>query len=415
MTSTHADWLAAESRRLIDFARGSLHPAGGFAFLDERGLPELDKPVETWLTGRMTHVFALGSLLGEPDCDRFVDHGVAALLGRLRDATNGGWHSGVDSTGAASSARKETYQHAFVVLAASSALAAGRPRAAELLGLALADLDIHFWDRAQAAHAESFATDWSDPEAYRGANSNMHTVEALMAASDATGDPQWRERALAIADRVVNDVTRAHDWRLVEHFDEHWNALPDYNLDNKADQFRPYGLTIGHWLEWSRLLLHLEAGLDNPPSWLAEGARALFDNALAQGWSVDGADGFVYTIDWSGAPVVRERMHWVVTEGIAAAAAMSARFGEQRDADTYNMLWVYAERYLIDREHGSWHHELDPHNVPAATVWPGKPDIYHALQCVLTPRLPLVPALSVALGAGELDMVTPPRGPVGAS
>ncbi|WP_344931743.1 AGE family epimerase/isomerase [Saccharopolyspora gregorii] len=41
----------------------------------------------------------------------------------------------------------------------------------------------------------------------------------------------------------------------------------------------------------------------------------------------------------------------------------------------------------MDRELGSWRHELDEHNRPAATVWEGKPDLYHAYQATLLPRL----------------------------
>ena len=36
--------------------------------------------------------------------------------------------------------------------------------------------------------------------------------------------------------------------------------------------FQPYGAT-GHGLEWSRLLLHLEASLADPPDWLLPAAR----------------------------------------------------------------------------------------------------------------------------------------------
>ncbi|MCU1675371.1 MAG: N-acyl-D-glucosamine 2-epimerase [Frankiales bacterium] len=409
--AAHVAWLGDETRRLLDFARGSLHPTGGFARLDDTGNPQLQLPVETWITGRMTHVFAIGSLLGEPDTARLVDHGVTSLLDWQRDAANGGWHSSVDGAGGATTDRKEAYQHAFVILAAASAVAAGRPRADELLQKALTDYDEHFWEPAHGAFQESFATDWSDPEDYRGANSNMHAVEALLAAYDATGDAKWRDRALSIARLVVEKIARAFDWRIVEHFDVQWQPLPDYNIDSPSDPFRPYALTVGHWLEWSRLMLHLEAALDEPPTWLAEAARSLFDNSMRYGWSADGADGFVYTVDWSNEPVVRTRMHWVAAEGIAVAAALHTRFGDQRYADVYAELWDYSRRHLLDVEHGSWHHELDEQNRPIAVVWPGKPDVYHAFQATLIPRLPLAPTLSAALRAGRLDTVEPPAGP----
>jgi mannose/cellobiose epimerase-like protein (N-acyl-D-glucosamine 2-epimerase family) len=408
--SDHVDWLAGETRRLLEFARGSLHPAGGFAFLDDRGVPQFDRPVETWLTARMTHVFAIGSLLGEPDCERYVEAGVGALRGRLHDGINGGWHSGVAVGGAPTQPRKEAYQHAFVVLAASSAQLAGIAAAEELLDEALAVVDRHFWDERAGALAESFAADWSDAEPYRGANSNMHAVEALLAAYDATGDDRWRERALSIASRVIDVGARGFDWRVAEHFDADWQPLPDYNADNKPDQFRPYGLTIGHWLEWSRLLLHLEAATPDAPVWLGEAAAALFANAVRVGWAVDGADGFVYTVDWEGTPVVRARMHWVLAEGIGAAAALHERFGTPVYAERYVQWWAYAQRYLLDLEFGSWHHELDAVNMPASTVWAGKPDVYHAFQATLLPRLPLAPTLTAAVARGMLGTVTPPAG-----
>ena len=93
-------------------------------------------------------------------------------------------------------------------------------------------------------------------------------------------------------------------------------------------------------------------------------------------------------------------MHWVLAEGFAAAAALHQRTGEQRYADHARTWWAYAERHLIDREHGSWHHQLDAQNQVIGTVWPGKPDLYHAVQATLIPRLPLAPGLAAALAAG---------------
>ena len=58
---------------------------------------------------------------------------------------------------------------------------------------------------------------------------------------------------------------------------------------------------------------------------------------------------------------------------------------------------AFAERHLIDRERGGWRHELDPQNRPAARTWQGKPDVYHALQATLIPRLPLAPSLAASL------------------
>ena len=64
--NTDFSWLETEGDRLLSFARGAVHPDGGFAWLDEAGRPELDRPVELWITCRMTHVFALAHLMGRP-------------------------------------------------------------------------------------------------------------------------------------------------------------------------------------------------------------------------------------------------------------------------------------------------------------------------------------------------------------
>ncbi len=118
---------------------------------------------------------------------------------------------------------------------------------------------------------------------------------------------------------------------------------------------------------------------------------------MADGWAVDGAPGFVYTTDWEGRPVVRQRMHWVAAEGTAAAAALGRRTGEARFATAYRLWWEHIREHFVDHAHGSWHHELDSHLRPSATVWEGKPDIYHALQATLVPRLPSTGSIAAAL------------------
>jgi mannose/cellobiose epimerase-like protein (N-acyl-D-glucosamine 2-epimerase family) len=246
---------------------------------------------------------------------------------------------------------------------------------------------------------ESFST--LDP--YRGVNANMHTVEALLAASDATGDRGLLDRALRIVTRVVHELGPRHDWRLPEHLDAQWTPRLDYNSTRPADPFRPYGATVGHWLEWARLALHLRAALGtSAPPWLLEDAGSLFDASVREGWAVDGADGFVYTVDWDGQPVVRERMHWVAAEATATASALHAATGDASYDAWYTTWWDHIAEVFLDREQGSWHHELDPTNQPSATVWTGKPDTYHALQATLIPRLPLTPTLAAALRDGEL-------------
>ena len=392
--------LAEECARLLDFGRRLGHPLGGAGWLDERGEPDLTRPVFTWITARMVHVYVVGHLLGRPDDRQLAEQAFAGLTGRLRDRQAGGWFTSVDADGA-SPDEKACYTHAFVVLAASSAVVADIPGARELLDEALEVWESKFFDPETEMFADAWNRDFTELSPYRGVNGNMHAVEALLAAADVLDDQALRHRAFGIVQRVVTQFAEPQHWRIPEHFDPQWRPLLDHNRDRPDDPFQPFGATVGHGLEWSRLLLHLEASLGlQAPVWLRPSAIALFDRAVADGWAVDGADGFVYTTDWDGRPVVRDRMHWVVAEAIAAAAALHARTGERRFADLAGTWWAYAEDYLFDRELGSWHHQLDAQNRVIGTVWPGKPDLYHAVQATVIPRLPLAPSMATALGVG---------------
>ena len=404
-TPAHTRWLESETDRLLDFGRASVDPRGGFGWLDEAGSRVASRPTELWITCRMTHCYAIGSLLGRPGSAALADHGVAALTGRFQDTEHGGWYSAVGAKGPTNDA-KEAYAHAFVILAASSAAAAERPGARELLERALAVSERHFWDDELGMSRESFSRDWAVPEKYRGINANMHTVEAYLASSDVTGNFRWLRRAVRILDRAVNDLARNNNWRLPEHFAEDWTPDLDYNKTTPAHPFRPYGATIGHAFEWARLTIQAAASLERAgmaaPEWMVPAARTLYDQAVTEGWQVDGAPGFVYTIDWDGKPVVRERMHWVAAEAIAAAAALWARTKHETLAEQYRRWWEYVGEFHLDREGGSWWHELGPDNKPSRTVWEGKADIYHAIQATLIPRLPLNPAIAPSLAAGNL-------------
>lgn len=395
---THRQWLALEANRLLGFAKAA-RLEQGFGDLDGYGRLKVGACAQTLNTARLVHCFSLAHIQGIPGFAELIDHGLAALQGPLRDAQHDGWFDAPLEEGGSSD--KQAYLHAFVALAASSATVAGRPGAAALLERAQAVLLERFWSEEEGALREAFSQDWRHEEHYRGANSNMHGTEAFLALTDVTGDARWLDRAQRIVERVIHQQAAANDFQVIEHFSRSWEPLPDYNRDNPADPFRPYGTTPGHGFEWARLLLHLEAALlrvrCNAPGWLAKDARHLFDSACRHAWEVDGAPGIVYTLDDQRRPVIRQRLHWTHCEAIAAAAALLQHSGEEVFEQWYRRFWEFSEARLIDREHGSWHHELDEHNRPAGIIWDGKPDLYHAYQAVLLPMLPLAPSLATAL------------------
>ena len=391
------EWRAAERARLLAFAERSLLPSGGFAWLDDWGRPDASQPLHLWINARMTHIFGLEAIHAASAHARSIAAaGIETLAGRFEDRDNGGWFEAIAADGSPADPSKAAYGHAFVVLAAATGTAAGIPGASDLLRRALDVVRRRFWEPDTGTVRERYlGADWTREELYRGANANMHTVEALLTAAAALGDQSLARDALAIATWVVGGPARQAGWRVVEHFDADWRPLPEFNADNPGDHFRPYGLTIGHWLEWSRLLIAIEAALDDSPAWLAQGAAALFDNGHRLGWPDVGSIGCPYTVGWDNRPVVEARLFWVTAEGILAADALARRTGSDVAGEAVSRLWAEVDGYWRDRERGGWHSELAPDGTPASSVWSGKPDAYHAYQACLFPDLPLGLGLGV--------------------
>ena len=381
-------WRAEARREVLTFAKRS-RLESGFGWLSDEGTIDSSRPPELWINARMTYVFSLASLAGDGDCAGFAAHGVEALSTLFHDDVNGGWFAETQAT------VKKCYEHSFVLLAACAAHAAGIYGAQPLLDEALAVHNNHFWDDAQGRCVEEWDRDWSTVDPYRGANSNMHTVEAYLFAADVSSDDVWRERALSICDRFANGDARSNEWRMPEHFDADWKPLPDYNTDRPDDPFRPYGATPGHGLEWARLLVQLSATLTEPESWLLEAAEGLFERAVVDGVR-DDLPGICYTTDWAGEPVVAERFHWVMAEAILAADALAKATGESRYGGFADRWWREVDTYFVDRATGSWHHELSPTMGPSARAWSGQPDAFHIFNAVTMPDFPLAPTAVIS-------------------
>lgn len=398
-------YRAAQRADLLRFASRS-RAEGGFGYLDDTGAIDPDQPMELYQVARMTHVFSLGLLAVEtPDVlgptlaemAALAAHGVEALsAGPLLDAEFGGWFSSV-GPGDTADRSKKAYAHSFVILAATSAVAADVPGAVQLMDKALGVVEERFWDEAAGMVVDEWDQEFSALSDYRGANANMHSVEAFLAAGDVTGEVKWHTRAGRIAERVVG-WARELEWRIPEHATSDYTPQPEINKEQPADAFKPYGATVGHGMEWARLLIALNQTLGvDAPEGLAKAAIALNDRAITDGWAADGADGFVYTTDWDGTPVVRSRMHWVAAEAICTATVLHNVTQAQRYADDLRRWWNFVDEYLVDHQLGSWHHELDSSNKPAAKTWTGKPDVYHAYQASLIADVPVTPSFATAL------------------
>lgn len=399
-TDENKDFCMKEALGLLEFGEKFPSPGGGSYYLGKDGMPLLDRPRETWITSRMVHVYSIGKMLGYKNADELAKAGLKGLLGELKDDANGGWYAGRTAEGGILPS-KQCYAHAFVILAATSALIAKVDGAKELLDEALLTYDKYFWNEAEGLSCDTWNTEFTVLDDYRGLNANMHTVEAFLAVADAIGDEKYRIRAGRIIDHVIG-WAKNNNWRIPEHFNSDWSIDLECNAEKPDDQFKPYGATCGHGIEWARLISQWAVSTygeksDDSKSYI-DAASNLFNRAIEDGWNSDGQPGIVYTTDWEGKPVVRDRMHWTLCEAINSAAVLYKITGDEKYSGFYEEFSEYMDEKVLDHEYGSWFHQLDENNNPKETVWPGKPDLYHAFQAMLIPynRVDLSIAKAVA-------------------
>ena len=372
---------------LLGFGHKFPSPGGSSYYLGDDGTPWKERNRETWITSRMAHVYSIGTMLGHEGSEELVDAALKGLRGELHDVKNGGWYAGLTANGEIVE-NKQCYAHAFVILAATSGMLAGRPGAEELLKDALALYDLRFWNEEEGLSCDTWNTEFTVLDDYRGINANMHTVEAFLAVADVAGKEEYRVRAGRIIDRVSGWASE-NNWRIPEHFTKDWVADLECNKEKPDDQFKPYGATPGHGIEWARLITQwalstYKEDKEGAAKYI-EIAENLYNRAVEDAWNTDGAPGIAYTTDWNGKPVVHDRMHWTLAEAINTSATLYHVTKNEKYAADFAEFMEYLEDKVHDHVNGSWFHQLDRNNHVIGTVWPGKSDIYHALQATLIP------------------------------
>ena len=386
-TRENRAFLKELREELLNFGRRFPSLGGSSYYLGDDGTPWTERPRETWITSRMTHVYSIGQILGYEDCRELARAGLRGLAGELRDKENGGWYAGLGADGSPLPA-KQCYAHAFVILAASSALLAGCEGAGELLEDACRLYDEKFWNEEEGLSCDTWNTEFTVLDDYRGLNANMHTVEAFLAVADAVSDEKYRIRAGRIIGHVL-EWARQNAWRLPEHFSKDWKVDLDCNKEKPDDPFKPYGATPGHGIEWARLIAQWAVSSCAPDSEelskYLDAAQKLYRRAVSDAWNCDGAPGIVYTTDWDGKPVVHDRMHWTLAEAINTSAVLYRLCGDEACARDYAVFMEYLDTVVRDPVNGSWFHQLNEKNELMGTVWPGKSDLYHAFQATLIP------------------------------
>ncbi|SFG01570.1 Mannose or cellobiose epimerase, N-acyl-D-glucosamine 2-epimerase family [Duganella sp. CF458] len=259
---------------------------------------------------------------------------------------------------------QHAYGQAFVLLAYAHATMAGLEEARAWIGETFELMEKRFWNEQDGLYADEASPDWSVLSSYRGQNANMHACEALLAAHQATGEQRFLERAYTVAFNITQRQAARCGGLIWEHYDANWQPDWRFNIDDPENLFRPWGYQPGHFTEWAKLLLLLEARggvLNKDPGWLLPTAERLFQAAVNNGWDVVHG-GLAYSLAPDLTVCDPHKYFWVQAESTAAAAMLATRTGKAEYWDWYQRLWSYSWAHLVDHEHGAWYRILSGDN-----------------------------------------------------
>lgn len=259
---------------------------------------------------------------------------------------------------------QHAYGQAFVLLAYSHATMAGLDEARPWIGETFELMEKRFWDEQAGLYADEATRDWSVLSSYRGQNANMHACEALLAAHQATGERRYLERAYTVAYNITQRQAARCGGLIWEHYDTNWQPDWRFNIDDPENLFRPWGYQPGHFTEWAKLLLQLEArggALNKDLGWLLPTAERLFQAAVGKGWDAVHA-GLCYSLAPDLTVCDPHKYFWVQAESTAAAAMLAKRTGNAEYWDWYQRLWAYSWTHFVDHEHGAWYRILSGDN-----------------------------------------------------
>lgn len=364
MLESYRDWIVDEA--LPTWQRIGFDPAKAIFHerLDLIGRP-LPVPHRAMVQARQIYVFAHAAMLGwAPDGAELATSAMAKLRGKFgREGDEGlSFVYSIDpATGIVVSEARDSYTHAFVLLACAFLFRATGDAA--LLGLA-EEVTRFVEGRLVDPVAEGVvdALPAASPIAPKRQNPQMHLLEAYIALEQAAPGRGYLGRAMALVTLFQGKLFDRARGVLVEHYAADWSTHSD--LD-KGSFFEP-----GHHYEWIWLLeqAQLLSGRD-----LASERSALLATASRFGHAPGGA--IFDEVNANG--MVRTSSHrlWPHTEAIKAAATMRRAdqpgAGEMADAMAGVLLDTFVGRPFaggwIDHVSSAFEPRVD--YVPASSLY----------------------------------------------
>ncbi|MGQ0684336.1 AGE family epimerase/isomerase [Bradyrhizobium sp.] len=336
---------------------------GGFVDrLDAEGRADRLAPRRTMVQARQIYCFAKAAQMGwYADGKEIALRGLDHLLRKAKspDGRPGFVHR-LDADGAVLDPRRDTYDHAFVLLALATVYSLDRDAQVR----SEIDAVLSFVDtRLRSPHggfAEGFPATLP-----RRQNPQMHLFEAMIALFDATHDLSFQQRAGEFFGLFMANLYDKQRQMLGEYFEEDWSKI------------EPVVVEPGHQAEWAWLLKGFER-ITGCPTGRPRGellATALRYQEAATGCLADLGD-------TAGNITQHTRRLWPQTE-IAKAWIAQAESGEEGAADKARAALARLERhYLRHPVAGGWYDQFDRDGTSLVATLPAS-SFYHVL-CAVT-------------------------------
>jgi mannose-6-phosphate isomerase len=335
---------------------------GGFVErLDIEGRADRAAPRRVRVQARQIYCFAKAAHLGwYPEGGPIAIQGLEYLLAKAKSPEGRpGFAHVLDRDGAVINSARDSYDHAFVLLALSTVY--------QLTGDTQVRHEIEsllvFLETGLRSQHGGFVE--GIPAALpRRQNPQMHLFEAMIAAFDATGNTAYQSHAVELYDLFAANLYDAESQVLGEYFEDDWSKLT------------PIVVEPGHQAEWVWLLKGFERISHCPTGRYRSG---LLNSALRYR---DKVTGCLFDEGNSDGTVKKfTRRCWPQTE-IAKAWIAQAEAGEPGAADEARSSLVRLhQHYLRHPVLGGWYDQFDRDN-RSLVDWIPASSFYHILCAV---------------------------------
>lgn len=329
------------------------HHCGGFIErLDRDGSPQTEAPRRVRVQARQIYCYAKAAQFNwYSGAKELALKGLDYLLTRARSADGGFVHL-LDADGSVADASRDSYDHAFVLLALANVYQIGQDAQVR----AEIDTTLRFIDQRLRSPHGGFI-EGLPPAMPRRQNPQMHLFEAMIALFDATGDAVFQNRAGDFFGLFVGNLFDPRTQVLGEYFEEDWSRI------------NPVVVEPGHLAEWTWLLKGFERITGCPT---ARHRTALMSSLLryrdATGCLVDEGDA-------EGRITKSSRRCWPQTE-LAKAWIAQAESGEAGASDEARAALALLYKHYLDHPvRGGWYDQFDGKgrsivdSIPASTFY----------------------------------------------